>query len=46
MKKLRYRVINHTTLEILDTDDKAVASKWMDEWKKEGCNVEMIDNYS
>ena len=46
MEKLRYRVINHTTLEILDTDDITVAFKWMDEWRREGCKVEMIDNYS
>lgn len=41
---MRYRVINHTTLEILDTDNITVALEWAADWKEMGHNVEIIDN--
>lgn len=40
---MKYRVINHTTAEILDTDNIAVAYKWAADWEKMGNWVEIID---
>lgn len=41
--KHMYRVINHTTGEILDTDNIAVAYEWAADWEEMGHWVEMID---
>ena len=41
---MRYTVINHTPLEIIDTDNIAVALDNVSYWRACNHKVEMIDN--
>ena len=43
---MKYTVINHTTLEVLDTDNIAVAYEWTNDWAVMNHDVEMVDNIS
>ena len=43
---MKYRVTNHTTLEILDTDNITTAYKWASDWEDMNHDVEMVDNTS
>lgn len=39
---MKYRVINHTTLEIFETNSLASAHRWMADWKEMGYNVTFV----
>lgn len=43
---MKYTVINHTTLEIIETDNIAVAYNWTNDWVVMNHDVEMVDNVS
>ncbi len=43
---MKYTVINHTTLEIIETDNITVAYKWTNDWIVMNYDVEMVDNVS
>ena len=43
---MKYTVINHTTLEIIETDNITVAYKWTNDWAVMNYDVEIVDNVS
>ena len=43
---MKYTVINHTTLEIIETDNITVAYHWTNDWADMNYEVEMVDNVS
>ena len=43
---MKYRVTNHTTLEILETDNITTAYEWASDWEAMNHDVEMVDNTS
>lgn len=43
---MKYRVTNHTTLEIFETDNITTAYEWASDWETMNHDVEMVDNTS
>ena len=43
---MKYRVTNHTTLEILETDNITTAYEQTGDWEAMNHDVEMVDNTS
>jgi len=39
---MKYRVINHTTLEIFETNKLSTAYEWAADWEEMGCKVEIV----
>ena len=43
---MKYKVTNHTTIEIFESDNVATAYEWASDWEAMNHDVEMVDNIS
>lgn len=43
---MKYTVINHTTLEVLETNNIATVYEWASDWGAMNHDVEIVDNTS